>query len=172
MTIKLSAEQSRALNKIEKFGPGPAFKFATKLSTLHALEKAGYVTFLEAPAEWSITDAGRNFLHPMRSVTAPADSQTIAPNVRSIDRANTRCPCCGGSGHSNDVSTQTKIMTNTEWKFNVGDRVRKVSGARWQGYVVGFYSTSLTPRGYAVESENEPGSVQIYPEKALEAVKK
>lgn len=52
-------------------------------------------------------------------------------------------------------------------KFKRGDRVTKVSGGCWTGLVVGNYSTKLTPEGYAVESENEPGSVQIYPEKAL-----
>ncbi len=41
------------------------------------------------------------------------------------------------------------------------------SKIEWTGLVVGFYSTSLTPIGYAIESENEPGSVQIYPESAL-----
>ena len=51
--------------------------------------------------------------------------------------------------------------------FNMGDRVTKTKGSSWTGRVVGFYSTSLTPIGYAVESENEPGSVQIYPEAAL-----
>ena len=55
-------------------------------------------------------------------------------------------------------------------KFPFGQRVRKIKGASWQGRVVGFYSTELTPMGYAVESEREPGSVQIYPEAALEAV--
>lgn len=54
--------------------------------------------------------------------------------------------------------------------FVLGDRVRKVKGASWQGFVVGFYSTSMTPIGYAVESEREAGSVQIYPESALERV--
>ena len=54
-------------------------------------------------------------------------------------------------------------------KFSLGDRVTKTKGSSWTGLVVGFYSTSLTPIGYAVESENEPGSVQIYPESALEA---
>lgn len=49
-------------------------------------------------------------------------------------------------------------------------RVRKRSGSSWQGRIVGWYSTSLTPIGYAVESEREPGSVQIYPAAALEAV--
>jgi len=55
-------------------------------------------------------------------------------------------------------------------KFNLGDRVTKTKGSSWTGLVVGFYSTSLTPVGYAVESENEPGSVQIYPESALAAL--
>ena len=52
-------------------------------------------------------------------------------------------------------------------KFAIGDRVSKKSGANWNGRVVGFYSTALTPIGYAVESEREIGSVQIYPEAAL-----
>ena len=55
-------------------------------------------------------------------------------------------------------------------KFGLGDRVRKTKGSSWQGRVVGFYSTELTPIGYAVESEREPGSVQIYPEAALAAL--
>ena len=54
--------------------------------------------------------------------------------------------------------------------FALGDRVRKKSGAAWQGHVVGWYSTKLTPEGYAVESESHPGSVQIYPVAALERV--
>ncbi len=54
--------------------------------------------------------------------------------------------------------------------FGLGDRVRKKSGAAWQGRVVGWYSTKLTPEGYAVESEAYPGSVQIYPVGALERV--
>lgn len=54
--------------------------------------------------------------------------------------------------------------------FGLGDRVRKKSGAAWQGRVVGWYCTKLTPEGYAVESEFHPGSVQIYPVSALERV--
>ena len=56
----------------------------------------------------------------------------------------------------------------THTKFSFGDRVRKIKGSSWQGRVVGFYSTALTPEGYCVESEREPGSVQIYPASALE----
>lgn len=52
----------------------------------------------------------------------------------------------------------------------LGTRVTKRKGSSWQGAIVGYYSTNLTPRGYAVESEREPGSVQIYPEAALEPV--
>jgi uncharacterized small protein (DUF1192 family) len=55
-------------------------------------------------------------------------------------------------------------------KFKRGDRVRKVKGSSWHGIVVGEYSTSLTPIGYCVESDRESGSVQIYPEAALELV--
>ena len=53
-------------------------------------------------------------------------------------------------------------------KFTIGDRVKKIKGSSWQGRVVGFYCTVLTPVGYCVESEREPGSVQIYPAAALE----
>jgi hypothetical protein len=53
-------------------------------------------------------------------------------------------------------------------KFNIGDLVYKVRGSKWRGQVVGWYSTELTPDGYAVESSSESGSVQIYPASALE----
>lgn len=55
---------------------------------------------------------------------------------------------------------------NAQWQL--GQRVTKTKGSCWTGRIVGFYSTSLTPIGYAVESETERGSVQIYPERALE----
>lgn len=54
--------------------------------------------------------------------------------------------------------------------FQLGDHVRKTKGSQWRGRVVGTYSTSLTPEGYAVESDTEKGSVQIYPVGALELV--
>ena len=56
----------------------------------------------------------------------------------------------------------------TYLSFALGDMVRKTRGSSWNGRVVGLYSTSLTAEGYAVESEREPGSVQIYPASALE----
>jgi hypothetical protein len=55
-------------------------------------------------------------------------------------------------------------------KFNIGDHVVKIGGSEWEGYIVGFYSTMLTPEGYAVESMYHIGSVQIYPAKALKLV--
>lgn len=55
-------------------------------------------------------------------------------------------------------------------KFVLGDTVRKIKGSQWNGKIVGFYSTELTPEGYAVESSTERGSVQIYPAAALELV--
>lgn len=51
--------------------------------------------------------------------------------------------------------------------FEIGDIVRKKSGSEWEGKVVGFYSTSITIEGCAVESLSHKGSVQIYPVKAL-----
>lgn len=60
----------------------------------------------------------------------------------------------------------TILMGKT--KFKIGDKVSKLKGSSWSGTIVGFYSTVLTPIGYAVESEDHPGSVQIYPEAALE----
>lgn len=56
-------------------------------------------------------------------------------------------------------------------QFNLGERVTKIKGSSWTGRVVGFYSTTLTPEGYAVESETERGSVQIYPAAAIRAMK-
>lgn len=62
------------------------------------------------------------------------------------------------------------IETSDNWKYGLGMRLTKIRGSSWQGLVVGFYSTDLTPVGYAIESEREPGSVQIYPEAALKRI--
>lgn len=67
-------------------------------------------------------------------------------------------------GASHDHQIQPPLPAT----FGLGERVRKKSGAAWQGHIVGWYSTKLTPEGYAVESEVHPGSVQIYPVAALE----
>jgi dihydrofolate reductase (trimethoprim resistance protein) len=62
-------------------------------------------------------------------------------------------------------------MTTTpeHFRFQMGDRLRKKRGSDWIGRVVGWYSTKLTPEGYAIESECHSGSVQVYPVHQLEA---
>ena len=55
-------------------------------------------------------------------------------------------------------------------RFKPGDLVQKKSGSKWRGRIVGYYSTDLTKVGWAVESIHEPGSVQIYPESALDFI--
>lgn len=61
-------------------------------------------------------------------------------------------------------------LADIENEWPLGTRVRKKSGSEWSGNVVGYYSTSLTPKGIAVESEIHEGSVQIYPCKAMEKI--
>ena len=61
----------------------------------------------------------------------------------------------------------TEVLDTSAFAFKLGTRVTKTKGSSWTGLVVGFYSTAMTPIGYAVESETERGSVQIYPEAAL-----
>lgn len=69
----------------------------------------------------------------------------------------------------NQSGSDELIPFTPEWPM--GTLVSKKSGSSWTGKVVGFYSTELTPEGYAIESSSETGSVQIYPRKALELLK-
>ena len=75
-----------------------------------------------------------------------------------------------------DLETQITRLTarvaelEDERTFPLGTRVTKIRGSSWTGHVVGYYSTSLNPDGICVESENEPGSVQVYPAAALRAL--
>lgn len=71
------------------------------------------------------------------------------------------------------IAPNDNKVTAPEWypvdtKFKFGELVRKKSGSNWHGKIVGWYTTEYTKCGYAVESEFDPGSVQIYPEAALE----
>lgn len=69
-------------------------------------------------------------------------------------------------------STLGQMLEKPEhFTYDLGDKLQKKSGSKWRGKVVGFYSTDLTPEGYALESILEEGSVQIYPLKALELLK-
>ena len=64
-----------------------------------------------------------------------------------------------------------KLIDTPKWAiWPVGTEVKKIRGSQWQGKVVGYYSTNLTEAGYAIESNTEKGSVQIYPEAALTEV--
>lgn len=62
------------------------------------------------------------------------------------------------------------IKATHEDALPLGTRVRKIKGSSWQGKIVGYYQTKLTPIGYAIESEREVGSVQIFPHHAVEVV--
>ena len=102
-------------------------------------------------------------------MTTPEDANTVAGGspverrVRPSVCGLTECcgkPMCGTCA----------ALAKEPPKFRRGDHVRKISGAAWNGLVVGEYSTTLTPEGYAVESSAHPGSVQIYPAAALERV--
>ena len=75
---------------------------------------------------------------------------------------------CIGQAFADELARRPPPAVEGGWRFKRGDYVRKVVGSKWNGRVVGFYTTELTQRGYAVESMYEIGSVQIYPEKALE----
>ena len=55
--------------------------------------------------------------------------------------------------------------------FPVNSRVRKKSGAQWQGLVIARYYNPVTDKwGCNVLSDREIGNVQIYPDQALEFV--
>lgn len=77
-----------------------------------------------------------------------------------------------------EITTIRQLLSEAEkrgkearggWAFAEGDLVRKKSGSWWEGRVVGTYSTTQTPRGYAVQLDKPFGPVQIYPESALES---
>ena len=76
---------------------------------------------------------------------------------------------------SNDALIIMEMLERNSWPathttFALGDAVEKIRGSSWHGHVVGWYSTKLTPEGYAVESFHERGSVQIYPAAALRRI--
>ena len=112
-----------------------------------------------------------------RDIIARALCRDNASGICSEDCTGFDKPyCVAAVSHGEDADTAIAALTAAGWtlatpgKFKRGDRVTKISGSSWTGHVRGDYSTSLTPEGYAVESENEPGSVQIYPAAALRAL--
>jgi dihydrofolate reductase (trimethoprim resistance protein) len=96
--------------------------------------------------------------------------QLIRISLRSFSQSFTERSGMDQSTGEASLSASGQFALPLRATFALGDRVRKKSGAAWQGRVVGWYSTELTPEGYAVESEFHPGSVQIYPVAALERV--
>lgn len=80
------------------------------------------------------------------------------------------CPDCIEVKREFDEAMANGALLGMLAKWKIGTRLKKKSGSEWQGKIVGFYSTELTPIGYAIESELHKGSVQIYPESALEEV--
>lgn len=92
------------------------------------------------------------------------DFVNLKPQVPELIKHFTR----GWQDMTCDSIPQQEAVEVKVRRFNLGQRVRKIRGSEWHGTVVGFYSTKLTPVGYCVESFTERGSVQIYPESALE----
>lgn len=99
--------------------------------------------------EYRVGDAGYDFRVPPE-----IGHEGLRAIVADLDAQAARAP------------TQVAPFTG----FRLGTRVRKIKGSSWQGRVVGYYTTALTVDGYCVESEREPGSVQLYPRAALELV--
>lgn len=120
---------------------------------------------------------------PIRAIYAAPIAQTApqpspdalingAKALLALDESGSLAPH-GIGGLAREVIEKLIVrveQTAPQGKFRMGDLVKKTSGSEWVGHVCGTYSTSLTPEGYAVESEAHAGSVQIYPAKALEAV--
>jgi dihydrofolate reductase (trimethoprim resistance protein) len=92
----------------------------------------------------------------------------FARAVMDADAAKMRVDLSRAESTIAKLNNRIAVEVADRQKFKLGDLVRKTRGSQWHGRVVGFYSTELTPIGYAVESSTERGSVQIYPESALE----
>mgnify|MGYP003527232192 CR=1 FL=1 len=66
------------------------------------------------------------------------------------------------------INDLNSVLEKHGWKYRFGNSLQKTKGAEWHGTVCGIYFTELTKEGYAVNSTRETGSVQVYPEHALE----
>lgn len=69
-----------------------------------------------------------------------------------------------------EVEFASYIERCRKCKFKIGDLVRKVSGSEWEGQVVGYYMRKGGKIGVCIESGTHKGSIQIYPEEAVEAI--
>lgn len=137
-------------------------------ASLSALDASLLNGQLSAPVKSSIL-AARNSLATFLSMSPVAYSSD--PRVQTVCQIlNSNDPAPDGVAHEAFVAKRILAALQTPHTFQIGDRVRKTKGSEWQGIVVGHYSTRLTPEGYAVESEQHAGSVQIYPASALERI--
>jgi len=91
------------------------------------------------------------------------DMETISARIAAQMGGRMVCKECG-----REYQRATPPADKPAQKWHLGDTVAKKRGSSWRGKVVGFYSTDFTTIGYAVESHFEPGSVQVWPEVALE----
>lgn len=107
-----------------------------------------------------ICDGGRSFIEAAKALGLNTSEVALWTNLGIYSAGPVDF---GYVGCALDISDKRK--------YRKGQRLTKTKGSSWQGKVVGFYETDLTPIGYAIESEREPGSVQIYPESALTLVK-
>lgn len=100
-----------------------------------------------------------------RAATPEGRASLLAMICRLMDeRDKARDLAAAASTGAAELKNFVGFFSST---FPINAMVEKVSGSPWHGRVCGFYSTSSTPFGVCVESTREPGSVQIYPAKAL-----
>jgi hypothetical protein len=101
----------------------------------------------------------------------------LASGGAEILRYGRTCLTVSGTPGSNAILAMAYELDElrqrvSEWPadaiFQLGATVQKKGRAFWRGKIVGWYRTELTALGFAVESMFEPGSVQIYPQTALE----
>jgi hypothetical protein len=149
-------------------GPWTSSSRVSEKQALAAAEAAAlaYLSALKAePAGWQWRKGTSNRHHPDQWEWTQWQPGRFPPSY--VARAFVRLEERPLYLHPAATPTPATVSEEAERKFKRGDRVTKTKGSSWTGRVVGFYSTDLTPIGYCVESENEPGSVQIYPEAAL-----
>lgn len=68
------------------------------------------------------------------------------------------------------IATAIDRFTEAAHTFPLGTRVTKLRGSSWTGRVCGHYTPTNGIEGVIVESENEPGSCQLYPNSAMRAM--
>lgn len=111
-----------------------------------------------------ICDGGRSFIEARRALGRPPEECYLFTNLGIYSNGMAVL-------ESEFAAVGCATRMQRAHKYALGQTLTKTRGSKWTGKVVGFYSTALTPIGYAIESDTETGSVQIYPETALTLVK-